>query len=73
MKVYTYFVLLVLLFVGFAPNALATDSSSLILLEKATQQHLLSARTQMNDPNRPERGQGRRDLFDTTHDSRTQL
>lgn len=73
MKAYTYFVLLVLLFVGLAPNALATDSSSPILLEKATHQHLLSARTQMNDASQPEPGRGRRDLFDTTHDSKTQL
>ena len=59
MKVYTYFVLSVLLFVGLAPNALATDSSSSISLEQATHQYLLSARTQMNDPNQPERGQRR--------------
>lgn len=71
MKVYTYFVLSVLLFVGLAPNALATNSSSTILQETLTHQTLLSARTRMNGPYPPEPGNGRRDFMDTTHSAET--
>lgn len=71
MKVYSYFVLSILLLVGLAPSALATDSSSTIVQEQLTHQHLLSARTRMNGPYPPEPGNGRRDFIDTTHSSET--
>lgn len=67
MQIYTSLILSVCLSVGLTTNALAVNPSANQLSDIVTDQQLLSARTRLNGPYQPDRGEGRRDFRDTTH------